>query len=48
MHKGVLEYFETLPDPRIDRTKRYPLMEIILLIIAGTVSGCDGLPDGYC
>ena len=42
MHKGLIEHFETLPDPRIDRTKRYPLMEIILLIIAGTVSGCDG------
>ena len=42
MQKGLIEHFETLPDPRIDRTKRYPLMEIILLIIAGTVSGCDG------
>jgi len=42
MHKGLIEHFETLPDPRIERTKRYPLNEIILLIIAGTVSGCDG------
>jgi len=42
MHKGLIEHFETLPDPRVDRTKRYPLNEIILLIISGTVSGCDG------
>lgn len=42
MHKGLIEYFETLQDPRVERTKRYPLIEIILLIIAGTVSGCDG------
>lgn len=42
MQKGLIECFETLPDPRVERTKRYPLIEIILLIIAGTVSGCDG------
>jgi len=42
MHKGLLEHFETLPDLRVDRTKRYPLIEIILLVIAGTVSGCEG------
>ena len=42
MHKGLIEHFEALTDPRLERTKRYPLKEIILLIIAGTVSGCDG------
>jgi predicted transposase YbfD/YdcC len=42
MNKGLIEHFKTLPDPRVDRTKRYPLIEIILLIVAGTVSGCDG------
>ncbi len=42
MKKGLLECFATLPDPRVERTKRYPLNEVILLIIAGTVSGCDG------
>lgn len=42
MNKSLIEHFETLPDPRVDRTKRYPLIEIILLVIAGTLSGCDG------
>jgi predicted transposase YbfD/YdcC len=42
MSKSLVEHFETLPDPRVDRTKRYPLIEIILLVIAGTVSGCEG------
>ncbi len=42
MQKGLIECFKTLPDPRVERTKRYPLIEIIFLIIAGTVSGCDG------
>jgi len=42
MDASVLKHFSSLPDPRVDRTKRYPLLEIILLIIAGTVSGCEG------
>lgn len=42
MSASILEHFKQLPDPRVDRTKRYPLMEIILLFIAATVSGCEG------
>lgn len=42
MSQSLLEHFQTLPDPRVDRTKIYPLLEIILLIIAGTISGCEG------
>lgn len=42
MSKSLVEHFETLPDPRVERTKRYPLIEIILLVIAGTLSGCEG------
>lgn len=42
MNKGLIEHFATMPDPRVERTRRYPLNEIILLIVAGTVSGCDG------
>ena len=42
MNAGLIEHFSSLPDPRVDRAKVYPLAEIILLIIAGTLSGCDG------
>ena len=42
MNIDLITHFESLPDPRVDRTKKYPLMEIILLIISGTVCGCDG------
>lgn len=35
-------HFTTLEDPRIDRTKRYSLIEIIFLIISATISGCEG------
>ncbi len=33
--------FSELEDPRIDRTKLYPLMEIIFLTINGVISGCQ-------
>lgn len=42
MGADLLSHFKTLDDPRIDRTKRYPLIEIIFLIISATISGCEG------
>jgi predicted transposase YbfD/YdcC len=42
MSSTLLSHFEDLPDPRVDRTKRYPLIEIVFLIIAGTLCGCEG------
>ncbi len=39
---NLLDHFEQLPDPRIERTKKYPLREIILLIISASISGCCG------
>ena len=42
MDVTILKHFEELKDPRVDRTKRYPLIEIIFLIISATVSGCEG------
>ena len=42
MQTDLLSHFQTLEDPRVERTRRYPLMEIIFLIISATVSGCEG------
>lgn len=42
MQADLLSHFSLLEDPRIDRTKRYPLIEIIFLIISATISGCEG------
>jgi predicted transposase YbfD/YdcC len=42
MNNELLNHFSTLPDPRIERTKRYPLNEIILLVISATISGFEG------
>ncbi len=42
MNAELLSYFEKLDDPRVDRTTRYPLNEILFLIISATISGCEG------
>lgn len=42
MDNPLLDHFSTLPDPRIERSKQYPLNEIILLVISATVSGFEG------
>jgi hypothetical protein len=42
MSKDLISYFKVLPDPRVDRTKRYPLIEIIFLIVTAVISGCEG------
>ena len=42
MSPELLKHFEKLDDPRVERTKIYPLKEILFLIVSGTVSGCDG------
>ena len=42
---SLLDAFSTLPDPRIDRTKVYPMETIIFLTIAAVVSGCDSFTD---
>ena len=42
MSAGIIEHFVNLPDPRVNRTKRYPLIEILFLVIAAIISGCEG------
>lgn len=38
----LLVHFGELTDPRVERTKRYPLQEIIFLAICSAISGCNG------
>lgn len=42
MKKSLITHFSILPDPRVDRTKRYPLIEIIFLVVTAVISGCEG------
>lgn len=42
MKIDFISHFENLPDPRIDRRKKYPLLEIVFLVVSATISGCEG------
>lgn len=38
----LLDYFDDLDDPRVDRTKLHSLTEILFIAIAGTIAGAEG------
>lgn len=42
---SFLEFFETLPDPRVERSKRHKLSDILFITIAAVLSGCDDWND---
>jgi predicted transposase YbfD/YdcC len=42
---SLLEHFADLPDPRIDRTKRHLLLDIIVLSICAVIAGAEGWED---
>ena len=39
------EYFAALDDPRIDRSKRHKLLDIVTIAICGTICGADNWVD---
>lgn len=41
----ILEPFKELQDPRTDRTKRYPLDSLLLLILSAVLSDCQGASE---
>ena len=49
MNKDVSEgfdsYFGKLEDPRVDRTKLYPLAEILFVVLSGSVCGAESWRD---
>lgn len=45
MSDTFLHYFEDITDPRIERCKRYELMDILLLSICAVISGAQGWED---
>jgi len=42
---GFLYYFDALEDPRIDRKKLYPLSEILLIVLCGSICGTQSWRD---
>ena len=41
----IHEHFATLADPRVDRTKRHALMDIVVIAIVAVIGGADGWDD---
>ena len=42
---SIAEHFAALDDPRIDRTKRHKLLDIVAIAICGTICGADSWVD---
>lgn len=42
---GIAKYFGKIRDPRIDRTKRHKLMDILLIAICAVICGADSWVD---
>jgi predicted transposase YbfD/YdcC len=40
--RGLLRYFDELPDPRMSRTRRHQLSDILTLAICAVICGADG------
>ena len=38
---SITEHFASLPDPRVDRTKRHDLTELLVVAICGVICGAD-------
>lgn len=41
LHKAVVGHFDTLTDPRVERSKRHKLLDIIFISISAVICGAD-------
>ncbi len=37
----LTQYFQTLPDPRVLRTRRHALIDILVIAVCATICGAD-------
>jgi len=42
LRESVLQHFQHIQDPRVDRTKHHGLMEIMTIALFAVLSGADG------
>ena len=42
---SFFDIFDQLDDPRVERTRLYPMGEILLVTLCGVAAGCDGWSD---
>lgn len=43
--ESLLDTFAEVPDPRIDRRKFHPLVNVLVMALFGAICGCDGWDD---
>lgn len=41
----IAEHFGSITDPRIERTKRHKLINILIIAICAVICGCDNWED---
>ncbi len=44
----LIEHFALLPDPRVDRTKRHLLLDIVVIAVCAVICGADTWVDIDC
>jgi predicted transposase YbfD/YdcC len=42
---AILTHFETLTDPRVERTRKHCLLDMIVIALCATIAGADGWAD---
>ena len=45
VHVSIVEHFRTLEDPRIERTKRHNLLDILVIAVCTLLTGGEGFQD---
>jgi predicted transposase YbfD/YdcC len=45
LRRDLRELFAELPDPRMQRTRRHRLTDILVMVLLGTILGCEGWDD---
>ena len=38
---SFIDFFDSLSDPRVERTRKHKLIDILVITIAAVISGCD-------
>lgn len=41
----IVEHFSAIKDPRVDRTKKHPLVSILIISVLATICGAEGWSD---
>src|SRR5919198_1430444 len=45
VNASIVEHFQTLEDPRVERTKKHPLLDILVIALCTLLTGGEGFQD---